>query len=338
MYPLPEIDELLRAALDVRLLNKEIAAFADAPAEVAILYSQTSTLQLPPEMLTWETTPYLAELRNTYNASQYLDAKVTFVTERKIRQGWLKRYKLLLVAAVRNIPADVVEQIQAYASQGGRVLITPESLLGDEYNRPAPYLGRMGIDVRETKMPRLAGGENLVQGYDQSFSHHVVFADDAPVTLEPAAGSRLSASGALKTRGIRQEIQTDAGAEKLFAYPDGRPAVVRIARGSGAIYYAAASLEDQPYAALLDALFEDAGVTRPVRVTSLESGAPRNIESRYVDAAGRKLLYVVNFGEKAASLRARGPFTRLRELRSKTDGSGAAISIAAGETRIYELF
>ena len=42
----------MRVALDVRRLNKEIAAFVEAPAEVAILYSQTSTLQLPPEMLT----------------------------------------------------------------------------------------------------------------------------------------------------------------------------------------------------------------------------------------------------------------------------------------------
>ena len=92
MYPLPDIDELLRTALDVRRLNKEIAGFVDAPAEVAIFYSQTATLQLPPEMLTWETTPYLAELRKTYDASQFLDAKVTFITERKIRQGWLERY------------------------------------------------------------------------------------------------------------------------------------------------------------------------------------------------------------------------------------------------------
>jgi hypothetical protein len=61
-YSLANVDEVLRVALDVRRLNKEIAAFIEASAEVAILYSQTSTLQLPPEMLTWHTTPYLAEL------------------------------------------------------------------------------------------------------------------------------------------------------------------------------------------------------------------------------------------------------------------------------------
>ena len=46
---------MIRATLDARRLNSDLAAFMDAPAEVAILYSQTSTLQLPPEMLTWQT-------------------------------------------------------------------------------------------------------------------------------------------------------------------------------------------------------------------------------------------------------------------------------------------
>src|SRR6266571_1445704 len=114
-YPLEDIGDLIRDALDLRRLNKEIAAFADVPAEVAILYSQTSTLQLPPEMLTWQTTPYLAELEKTYNASLYLDAKITFVTERQILKGRLSRYKLLLVPAVRNTPTEVFEKIWDYA-------------------------------------------------------------------------------------------------------------------------------------------------------------------------------------------------------------------------------
>jgi hypothetical protein len=341
MYPLPDIDELLRTALDVRRLNKEIAAFVDAPAEVAIFYSQTATLQLPPEMLTWETTPYLAELRKAYDASQFLDAKVTFITERKIRQGWLERYKLLLVPGVRNVPADVVAKIWDYVSRGGHVVITPESLLGDEYNHPAPYLSQLGIEIQETQMPKLTGGEDLVQGYDQSFSRRVVFADDTPIVLTPLAGNRLSAAGALRTRGIRQEIQADTKAQKLFAYPDARAAVIRVDRGKGAVYYSAASLENNAYSKLLDALFDEAGVARPVRVAALNSGAPGNIESRFAEAGNRKLLYVVNFGAGAARLRvktAQGFFSGLRELRGETSSGGGAISVAAGETKIYEMF
>ncbi len=124
-YSLADVNEMLRVALDVRRLNKEIAAFAEAPAEVAILYSQTSTLQLPPEMLTWATTPYLAELHKTYTASQFLDARVTFVTERQALKGHLDRYKLVLVPAVRNLPEKVVEAIWTYTEKGGHVRYHP---------------------------------------------------------------------------------------------------------------------------------------------------------------------------------------------------------------------
>jgi hypothetical protein len=110
-FSLADISELIRATLDARRLTPEIGAFIDAPAEVAILYSQTATLQLPPEMPTGSTTPYLAELENTYEAGRHLDAKVSFVTERQILKGWLDRYKLPLVPAVRNIPGGVVEEI-----------------------------------------------------------------------------------------------------------------------------------------------------------------------------------------------------------------------------------
>ncbi len=57
------------------------------PPQLAILYSRTSMLQIPPEMLTWRTTPCLRELANTYEASRFLDTRTTFVTERQILRG-----------------------------------------------------------------------------------------------------------------------------------------------------------------------------------------------------------------------------------------------------------
>jgi len=107
------------------------------------------------------------------------------------------------------------------------------------------------------------------------------------------------------------------------------------------VYYSAASLENNAYSKLLGALFAEAGVARPVRVEALDSGAPGNIELRFVEAGNRKLLYVVNFGAVAARLRvktAQGFFSGLRELRGETSSAGGAISVAAGETKIYEMF
>jgi len=340
IYSLADIGELLRAALDVRRLNREIAAFVDAPAEVAILYSQTATLQLPPEMLTWQTTPYLAELRKAYQASQPLDARVTFVTERQIRKGWLEKYKLLIVPAVRNIPADVVDRIWDYSACGGRVLITPESLSGDEYNRPQPYLSRLGLQVLETRFPKITGSERLIQGYDQSFSREVSFSGESAVVLKQLPGSAPRLPESLTARGIRQTIRTAGQAATLFQYPDGSAAIVRYALGKGAVYYSAASLEKSAYSRLLDALFDEAGVSRPVRVAPLDATPRDQIEARFALAGGRKLLYVVNFGAQPAHLRIKAPAGFLRgwrELRQGATAKGNVITVAPGTTNIYEL-
>ena len=341
IYPLADVGELLRAALDVRRLNKEIAAFVDAPAEVAILYSQTSTLQIPPEMLAWNATPYLAELRKTYQASQPLDARVTFVTERQIRKMWLEKYKLLIVPGVRNIPADVVERIWDYCARGGRVLITPESLAGDEYNRPQAYLSRLGIQVLETRFPKVTRSQDVVQGYDQSLSREVAFSDEGAVALKQVSGGSWSLPESLTTRGIRQTIHAGGSAAKIFLYPDGSAAAVRCALGKGAVYYSAASLETGAYSRLLDALFTEAGVSRPVRLAPLDGTSREHIEARFVEAGGRKLLYVVNFGAQPAHLRAdasAGLARAWRELREGTTGMGNVITVAASATNIYEVF
>ena len=334
-YSLADVGEVLRVALDVRRLNKEIAAFADAPAEVAILYSQTATLQLPPEMLTWQTTPYLTELGKTYEASRYLDARVTFVTERQIFEGRLARYRVLLVPGARNVPAAVVERIREYAAAGGRVLIVPESLLGDEYNRARDYLAGLGIQVRETRRPKPTGEGRTMQGYDQSFAQEVVLENMPPVKLAAAGGT---AAPELESSGVRQTIEVAGALEVRYRYPGGGAAIVRSRTGKGSIDYAACSLEERSYARLLDGLFEEAGVSRPVRVAS-PGGSTWRVEARSVRMGSRQLLYVANFNAQPVRLRvAGGTPAGMRELRDGATVRGDDVTVPARQTVIYELF
>lgn len=328
-YSLADVDEVLRVALDVRRLNKEIAAFIEAPAEVAILYSQTSTLQLPPEMLTWQLTPYLAELHNTYTASQFLDARVTFVTERQALKGRLDRYKLLLVPGVRNLPEKVVDAIWTYAERGGHVLIVPESLLGDEYNHAKNYLARIGITIERTERPKASTGE-MVQGYDQSYSQNV--------DVVGAAASKLSGPFPLETRGVRQVIAAGPGAEVRFRDPGGRPAILRIPLGTGAVHYSASSLEARGYARLLDVLFTEAKVNRPVRA---RGGSKWQIEARFARLGTRRLFYITNFNSKPAALTVdtgAAPIRSLHELRDDRVVAGSQVTVPGRQTVIYELF
>ncbi|PYT21495.1 MAG: hypothetical protein DMG57_38450 [Acidobacteria bacterium] len=339
-YPLEDVGELIRTALDVRRLNKEIAAFNEVPSEVAILYSQTATLQLPPEMLTWQTTPYLAELEKTYTASQHLDAKVTFVTERQISKGWLNRYKLLLVPGVRNLPAEVFEKLSDFVLQGGRVLVVPESFLGDEYNRPADYLARLGITIRETQRPKPGGLGAMVQGYDQSFSQAVTFANDAAQKLAAAQAEGFGSLGELQARGVRQIFETKGNAKTLARDAHGKPAIVQIPAGKGVIYYSGSQLEERSYARLLEALLRDAHVTRPVR-TRMIGGDAWNIEARFASLGSRRLLYVVNFNDVPAPLAIDakpGMFSSLVDLREQHEIHGVEVTVPAHQTAIYELF
>jgi hypothetical protein len=286
-------------------------------------------------MLTWQTTPYLDALEKTYTASQFLDAKVTFVTERQILKGLLNRYKLILVPGVRNIPSSVFDKLVAYASEGGRVLVVPESFLGDEYNRPTDYLARLGIAVRETQRPKPGGLGAMVQGYDQTFSQAATFADGAPQRLMAAV------FGELKTSGVRQIFEAKGDVEVLAEYPNGGPAIVQMPTGKGTVYYSGCWLEEQSYARLLDSLFRKAGVTRPVRLRMAGGGDMHNIEARFAPLGTRKLLYVVNYNSVPARLdvdAAAGRVKHLLDLRDSKKIAGVEISIPAHQTAIYEMF
>lgn len=331
-HSLADVGELLRATLDARRLSREIAAFVDAPAEVAILYSQTATLQLPPEMLTWAVTPYLAELEKTYEAARYLDARITFVTERQILNGRLRRHKLLLIPAVRNLPAAVVEAVWKFARAGGLVMITPESLLGDEYNRPRDFLAALGIAVERTERPAPGKVGRMVQGYDQSFAQQVTEVDSAPVKLKPEG---------IEAQGVRQRLRVPAAARVLHQYPDGSPAVVRLPQDRGAIYYSAASLEERSYARLLEAVFQDAAIARPIRLRHAATEGPWRVEARLPADGRRKLLYAINYLDTPARFRLSPPPGELRDLRAPGTevhlAGDAEIEVPARQTAIWEV-
>jgi hypothetical protein len=226
-----------------------------------------------------------------------------------------------------------------YASRGGNVLMTPESFLGDEYNHPEDYLKSLGLKIHETQRPAPGGLGSLVQGYDQSFSQQVTFAPGRSATLRPA-DSEMAATGTLDTQGVQQRLKIAKSAKILYSYPDGTPAVVRVSIGKGSVYYAAASLKAQSYSRLLDRLFTEAGVQRPIRAETNNGSVPWKIEARFAPLRGRKLLYVVNFNDRPMDLQLRsksGPIEMLHQLRKNITISGDRIKVGPHQTYIYEL-
>lgn len=339
-HSLESIDDLLRTTLDARRLRREIAAFVEQPAQVAILYSQTSTLQIPPEMLAWERTPYLSDLERTYTASRFLDAKVTFVTERQILSGRLGEFKLLLVPGAHAVSAAVVERIREFASAGGQVFLTPDSLSVDEYNRPRDYLSRFGIHVVSDGSLRAEASGERVQRYDQTFTESVSSADVAYVVTEATPGTPFSAIGSLQAEAGHQEVELSGDTQTLFQFPGGKLSLAAIHVGKGLLYYSAARIPGREYSLLLDAVFQQAAVRRDRRVRLVAPSAHWMIESRSAAIQGRQLQYITNFNSAPVAVvvqDAQGKSRAIRELRSERIIASGRIALAPGETVICEV-
>ena len=268
-----------------------------------------------------------------------VDPRPASVEGRQLAQISRTRYRLVLVPGVRNIPAEVVKSIRDYAEGGGHVLILPESLLGDEYNRPRPFLAQFGVTVRATERPRVAGSGRMVQGYDQSFAQDVAFGGGASETLA-AQTPQFAAIGPLVTSGVRQTVEPADSAQILYRYADGKPALVRAHVGKGVADYSAASLEEAGYARLLDALAGEAGVSRPVRVRP-DSGPGKAVEARFTRLGERRLVYIFNAGAQPVRGRveiSEGRVAALTELRSGQHTRGSEVTVPPHQTNIYELF
>jgi Beta-galactosidase/Beta-galactosidase trimerisation domain len=340
-FSLADLSALFRTVLDSRRLSKEIAAFPSVPAEVAIFYSRTSMIQIPPEMLTWRTTPYLRELENSYEASRFLDTRTTFVSESQILRGKLSNIKVLIVPAVSHLRAEVVSAVYHFVEQGGTLLMLPSSLLSDEYNRPADYLAQLRVQVRRIEQPATDRTGELEQAYDQSFQERVAYRsqDIADLKIMPT-GLFVKSAPPLKAQGTRQEITVTGQHQTLAAFPGGLPALVSLNRGHGLIYYSATSYPRQSLSALLDQIFEAAGVSRPVRVRSENGQSLGDIEARYVSSNSGKLLYLVNLNETPISAKIEmkdQASPRLFELRKQERLTTNRVSVPAGETVILRL-
>lgn len=322
-------------------MNKEIAALAAAPREVAILYSRTSLMQIPGELMRATSTPYLDELRSTYEASLYLDAGTTLITERQLLKGLAKQYKVILVPAAKHVPPEVAQALLDYAKQGGHLVVSPESLLADQYLRPLDFFPQAGVQIVKGSAAGEAKPGGLEQQYDQTLRRAVVNAGTVESEIMTLPGAELgSTSLSLKGRGVVQAIKPGDGGRVLARFKNNDPAIIRRALGSGSMTSLATPLEPESYARLLDRLFERAGVARQIRATDVAGNRIWRVEARSLRRERDWLLYVVNDSDTAVEARLSLPAAArsLKDLRrDKTLPVGGLITLAAGETRIFQI-
>jgi Beta-galactosidase/Beta-galactosidase trimerisation domain len=303
-WPLSDVAELLRLALDIRRLNKEIAALASARPEVAILYSKTSIVQVPPELMRARSTPYLAELHRMYEGSLYLDANTTFISEKQILKGMAFQYKVILVPAAKHLPPEVAQALLDYVQEGGHLVISPESFMTDAYLRPLDFFDQIGIRIlKSSAAPGYELGA-LEQQYDQTMRQSIAARGVATREITTLPSDELGKTPLkLSGRGIVQTLAAGEGSAELARFTDGGPAIIRQTRGRGKVYYLAIPLEPSSYARMLDGLFEHAGVPRPVRFTDPAGQRIWQVEARSLSRDSDKLLYLANHRRQATSVK-----------------------------------
>jgi hypothetical protein len=342
-YSLEEVELFLRQLLDARRLEREITAFDGAPREVALLYSRTSLLQVPPAFLQAARNPYTAEAINAYAGAQAVGVPLRFLTEKQLVSGQLGETKLLLVPGACYLPPEVYQALLKFVEGGGWAVVTPNSLFFDQYNRPADYLGELGITVtamedgsrKKRVTVDLSREDGFVQGEVQ----------EVQSSQEPRAAIRVAAEGpfadlplTLEGAGVLQELVLASPARTVATFADGRPAMAVVERGKGRLHYLATPLAPASMTALLDPMVAAVGVTRPVTARLTDGSLPSDFECRSVSDGGSWLVYVMNLGDQPRAVTLSAEF-EIASVRNLTFGTVASpvLEVPAKDVWLLEL-
>jgi hypothetical protein len=337
---LSDINEVLRLGLDVRRLSSEIAAFTEPEPEVAILYSNTSIVQVPPAMIQAGQTPYIDALYSVWEGSRFLGCRIGFVSEKQILAGKLAKFKLLLVPAAKYIRPEVVTAILNYTREGGTVVIIPESFIFDQYAREINRISELGINITDVTLPPVIGEGEQVQNYDQSFSQKILYGDVQKkiMTLNRDIFSENSPPLTLYSDGLVQSI--DPGSHQVLAqFDDGKAAIVLAQTGIGAVYYLAAPLKTADYHALLSPLAKKLGLKRPVKGIDQNGKLVTGVEVRAVEREADYLVYASNLTPEPVEFDLRGSWNPgvIIDLRSLHEIPEGHVSLGPYRETIFKV-
>ena len=293
---------LNHGVLDLRRLAESVIEFPKAEPQVALLYSRASLIQRHPGAAPDKAgvqTPYTLELEKCYRNGNILDAGIGFITSRQIQEGVRKNLRVLVVPGAYFENEAVVQKLMTYTQDGGSLMITPTSLVADEYNRKRDYLKGIGVEIVQETVPKYLA-KKATAGVEQPGSEYDFIQGPIAKTVvedEPKAKIAWKAPNGLPGldgAGIRQTLKLAGAHEVLAAYDDGSPAVVRIKVGKGQIIYVAMQLTDASTGDLLDWVYAQGGVERMVRTVGPDGKRIPGLESRTVPCKDGYLTYVYN--------------------------------------------
>lgn len=337
---LKDIAEVLRLGLDVRRLNTEIAAFTKDDPEVAILYSKTSSLQVPPQQLQAGRTPYIDAVYSVWEGSRFLGCRIGFVSEKQILDGKLKKFKLLIVPAAKYIRPEVIAAIKNYIKEGGTALIIPESFMFNQFAQENNKIAELGITITDITLPPVLGTGEKKQNYDQSYSQQIIYADVTKkiTTLNKDIFADYKTPLILNSNGL---VQTIAAVDHnvIARFDDGNPAIIRSEIGKGAMYYLASPLKSEEYHLLLAPLVQKLNLKRSLLAVDQKGDLITGVEVRAVERDTDFLVYASNLKAEPIEFRLKGKEKTgaIRDLRSLQEITNENIKLNPYQETIFSI-
>jgi hypothetical protein len=316
---LSDINEILRIALDVRRLGSEIAEFTRDEPEIAILYSKTSILQVPPQQVQSGRTPYIDALYSAWEGCRFLGCRIGFVSENQILSGKLNKIKLLIVPAVKYTKPGMITAIKSYINEGGTAVMIPESFMFNQYAQENNGMKEIGINIEDVTVPPILGKGEKAQNYDQSFSQEILYGTVKKkiTTFREDIFSNDSIPFTLASNGLVQTIGP-GNYTVLAKFEDGKAAIVHSKIGEGSLYYLAALLKPKDYHLVFSDLTQKLALKRPV-VGIDQNGKPvTGVEVRGVERDDDWLVYASNLQPEPVEFdfQVDGEFSAIQDLRS----------------------
>jgi len=123
-----------KTMLDLRRLGQEVTVAAQAPAQVALLYSPTSIF--------WQT-DYTDAVKSAYTALSCLGQPLTFISERQLaqhaRSSANEKVKWLILPRATHLSKDVVTALNRFIKEGGKIIaLGKDCMKFDEYQQAQP--------------------------------------------------------------------------------------------------------------------------------------------------------------------------------------------------------
>jgi beta-galactosidase len=314
-----------------RVLNSDPDLFLDSKPvipQVAVVYDVAGDLKAIGQGGDWESFT-ARNLIGIYHAFWNDQVPVKVLDGRQVTADSLKPYKLVIFPFYLCLRENVARAIQAYVTEGGTVLADARFGIIDELDRG--YRVNPGLD-----MAKLFGARR----------HDLVAAHtpwDIRITQPAALLNDAQLPSHLLGRVFREELQLEKGSEGQVAGvfdKTGTPAVVVRRTGKGQTILLGFSLgipllenHDAGAAALLRAVWQSAGVKPPVQVSTPAGAGPVEAVVHSRGLQDERLVYLLNWGHRAASVTAELPWSGQAQLKGKDMVSGHAVPVEHRENR-----